>query len=320
MLRVNNIMFDVTDKCNFRCSHCYKEQNVCGTDLSFERIEKFLDNIEKSKECSSIVISGGEPLLYPDLVKLLHRLNGKYTVRVNTNGIFLDEYIEMFQAIANLRVQISLDGYDDETFYQIRNNHGFDKIVQNALMAKQNGLNIYFRATLTSKTIENYEEFIKLSLRTGIPLVIRPLVNTDEIRQKKLKIEYTELVDWYRDVEEKGYLAYTSGTSPLSENSCPLLKEKGVISLLTIDNFGNIYPCSLLRGDKFLLGNLKDEDLDLFEIRVEEAISNLQKIVFSESCQKCGFRKQLGDGTCAVSCYFGNKKCIKKKIYGGKIL
>lgn len=47
---------------------------------------------------------------------------------------------------------------------------------------KENGLSVYFRATLTTKTIDHYERFIDLSRETGIPIMIRPIVNTGEER------------------------------------------------------------------------------------------------------------------------------------------
>lgn len=138
MIKINNIMFDVTDRCNFRCSHCYKEQDVRGTDLPFDAISHFLDEIECQKGCSSIVISGGEPLLYPELDRLLLMLNSRYAVRVNTNGYYLNEHIDSLKGIASLRLQVSLDGYDEESFYLIRHAHAFDRIVKNTIKAKLN--------------------------------------------------------------------------------------------------------------------------------------------------------------------------------------
>lgn len=319
MIKINNIMFDVTDRCNFRCAHCYKEQDARGTDLPFDTISRFLDEIERQKVCSSIVISGGEPLLYPDLDRLLLRLHGRYAVRVNTNGYYLHEHIGFLKGIASLRLQVSLDGHDEETFYQIRHTHAFDRTVENTIKAKENGLSVYFRATLTTKTIDHYERFIDLSRETGIPIMIRPIVNTGEERQRELSIEYSRLTKWYEEVEQKGYLAYTAGRSPLSENSCPLLKDVPKVSLLTIDPAGNVYPCSLLRGGKFLIGNIKEHSLSALCERADDALAALKEIIFSPSCTACGFRKQLGDGSCAVACYFGNKKCLKEKIYGGAI-
>lgn len=315
MIGIANIMLDVTDKCNFRCAHCYKKQDAVGIDLPLDLIEQFLDDVEANGKCNSIVISGGEPLLYSEIEALLNRLNGKYHIRVNTNGYYVDKYIDFLKTIKNLKVQISMDGYDDNTFYQIRKNHGFIKIIQNGIEAKKNNIDVYYRATLTSKTLNNYEEFIRLSEKIGIPFIIRPIVNTGEERQQNLCIDYSRLLDWYKEIEEKDYLVYTAGHSPLTENSCPLMKDNPSISILTIDNMGDIYPCSLLRGNKFLMGNLKYDSLDSLGKSINDVILNLKNIVFSDSCHKCGFRETLGDGTCAVSCYFGNKKCIKKKIY-----
>ena len=72
--------------------------------------------------------------------------------RIQQSCLFLDKYLTAFLNVQNLKIQISLDGYDSDTFFAVRNNFNFEKIIQNAKLAHDAGLNVYFRATLTSKT------------------------------------------------------------------------------------------------------------------------------------------------------------------------
>lgn len=317
-MRVNYVMFDVTDHCNFNCKHCYKKQPDNYVDLSFDKIVSFLNEFEKRGQKPSIVISGGEPLLYKHLFNLLNFVCDGRSVRVNTNGILLKRDYSKLLRYKNLRIQVSLDGYDGETFYQVRNNYSFESIVVNAKTAFENGLDVYFRATLTNKTIDGYEKFITLSQSTGIPLVIRPMYNTGEIEQQELEIEFEDLCKWQQTVIHKGQIKFTGGRDLISESSCPLLHKDLIYSTLTVDNHGKVFPCQLLRSDQFYMGCIFNDTYEKIFSKGKEIVGTLNNILNSDSCQKCGFRKNFGNGTCVSACYLGNKQCVKDKIMGGK--
>ncbi len=315
-MKVNYVMFDVTDHCNFNCKHCYKNQPDDYVDLKINGILSFLREFEKRNQKPSIVISGGEPLLYEDLYKLLDCVCDGRSVRVNTNGLLLKRDCERLLKYKNLRIQVSLDGYDDYTFYQVRNNHSFGKIVENTKAVFDKGLEVYFRATLTNKTIDNYEKFIELSKLTGVPLVIRPMYNTGEVEQQSLKIAFEDLCRWQQFVIQKGQIEYTGGRNLISESSCPLLHKDLIYSTLTVDNYGKVFPCQLLRSKDFYMGSIYENTYEEIFSKGRKIVSSLENIINSDSCRKCGFRKNFGNGTCVSACYLGNKKCVKDKIMG----
>lgn len=317
-MRVNYVMFDVTDHCNFSCKHCYKNQPNDYVDLDFNKIVWFLKEFKKRDQNPAIVISGGEPLLYKRLYALLDYVCDGRSVRVNTNGILLKRDYGKLLKYKNLRIQVSLDGYDDDTFFQVRNNHCFEHIVANTRTAFENGLDVYFRATLTNKTIDDYEKFINLSQLTGVPLIIRPMYNTGEAEQQELRIEFQDLCKWQQTVINKGQIKYTGGRDLISESSCPLLHKDLIYSTLTVDNHGKVYPCQLLRSDQFYMGCIFTDTYEEIFSKGKGMVSSLKKIIDSENCRKCGFRKYFGNGTCVSACYLGNKKCVKDKIMGAK--
>jgi 7-carboxy-7-deazaguanine synthase len=77
-------VFVRTTGCNLRCSYCdttYAYEK--GIDLSVDQILRIIE----SYHCSSICITGGEPLLQKDLITLLTTLIRKqYTICIETNG------------------------------------------------------------------------------------------------------------------------------------------------------------------------------------------------------------------------------------------
>ena len=63
------VIVEITDRCNFRCKHCFENKN--DLELKPSSWKKIFENICKDK-IQSITITGGEPLLYKDLFNLLN--------------------------------------------------------------------------------------------------------------------------------------------------------------------------------------------------------------------------------------------------------
>ncbi len=80
-----------TDKCNFACPFCHNASLVRGEEkdmaLSFDETVEFLDS--RRKLLDGVCVTGGEPLLHPDIDKLLVEIkNRDLAVKVDTNGSF----------------------------------------------------------------------------------------------------------------------------------------------------------------------------------------------------------------------------------------
>lgn len=85
-------ILDILRGCNCRCRHCYNDnpQAVCK-GLGELRAE--LSVIRRARNVTTITLSGGEPLLHPDLERIVSWLHHeeKLTVCSLTNGILLDD-------------------------------------------------------------------------------------------------------------------------------------------------------------------------------------------------------------------------------------
>src|ERR1700716_2216269 len=86
------VTFYVTHKCNLACSYCtQKEPDVFSEELSTAETKRLLHRIRR--ETDSIVITGGEPTLRPDIEELVEygRLTCKFrSLLLITNGTLLD--------------------------------------------------------------------------------------------------------------------------------------------------------------------------------------------------------------------------------------
>lgn len=80
-----------TDKCNFACPFCHNASLVRGDEaaltLSFAETVEFIDS--RRKLLDGVCVTGGEPLLHPDIDKMLLEIkNRDLAVKVDTNGSF----------------------------------------------------------------------------------------------------------------------------------------------------------------------------------------------------------------------------------------
>ena len=97
---INYLRVSVTDRCDLRCVYCMKEKmNFLPKNeiLTLEEIERLCDNfIEMGVK--KIRLTGGEPLVRKDIIKLIKNLNIKKKntcldeITLTTNGTLLSNY------------------------------------------------------------------------------------------------------------------------------------------------------------------------------------------------------------------------------------
>ena len=105
--KVNYLRVSVTDRCDLRCVYCMKEkmQFLPRKDiLTLEEIERICDNfIDLGVE--KIRLTGGEPLVRSDILKLIEKLNNKKNftnlkeITLTTNGTLLKKYAKELKLI-----------------------------------------------------------------------------------------------------------------------------------------------------------------------------------------------------------------------------
>lgn len=91
--------------CQLRCPFCYNEELVYSIEeYSMEEIMDFVD--ERSKYVSGIVLSGGEPLLQKNIIKIINYIKSKgLKVKLDTNG-FSDKFKEVLSLVDYVAMDI----------------------------------------------------------------------------------------------------------------------------------------------------------------------------------------------------------------------
>lgn len=143
--RVRRMRVSVTDHCNLRCTYCMPEDvRFLPTSefLTFDEIERVV-RIAAAMGVDKIRLTGGEPLLRPDIADLVARLKavpGVTTVSMTTNGIGLTEQATKLKTAGLDGINISLDSLDPERFRQIARRGGLERVLAGIEAAEASGI------------------------------------------------------------------------------------------------------------------------------------------------------------------------------------
>ena len=135
---MRDLRISVMDRCNFRCPYCMPAHTFhegyrflkSSERLSFEEITR-LTRIATRMELRKLRITGGEPLLRPNLADLigdLSTMTGIEDIALTTNGVLLAKYATELKAAGLSRITVSLDSLDREIFQSLSG--GFDGVQQ----------------------------------------------------------------------------------------------------------------------------------------------------------------------------------------------
>ncbi len=105
--RRNTLQVFITNNCNLKCRGCFARNVMCNNeDISVKEYESAV-KIFLEKGGKQINLLGGEPLLHPDLRKILE-INKKNNIKttIYTNGTLLDKYCK--KDFENIKLRVSI--------------------------------------------------------------------------------------------------------------------------------------------------------------------------------------------------------------------
>lgn len=110
------VQLELTTRCNHRCVHCYnhwRSESVKDKTLSVDEIERIINNL-KEGEVSSLLITGGEPMLYPELMLTALDLGRKAGLQCAVNSNLTLVTPEIAKELKRLEVGVltSMLSYD----------------------------------------------------------------------------------------------------------------------------------------------------------------------------------------------------------------
>ena len=161
------LLVDPTERCNYTCVGCWAGSYDRAHELSFERFDKLMQEA-KDLGIYFIVVSGGEPTVYPHLLDIFKKHNDM-AFMFYTNGSLIDEkYAEKLAEVGNAVPCISLEGFKEKTDWR-RGEGAFDKAMKAMDNLKKAGVPFGYSVTETSQNVEEIlsDEFVDFMIDKG---------------------------------------------------------------------------------------------------------------------------------------------------------
>ncbi len=147
---ISYLRVSVTDRCDFRCVYCMSEHMTFlpkAELLTLEEMERLcLAFVRKGVE--RLRITGGEPLVRRDVMRLFERLGaqigkgGLKELTLTSNGSQLARFARPLAAAGVARINVSLDTLDPEKFRRITRWGDLSKVLAGIDAAAEAGLKV----------------------------------------------------------------------------------------------------------------------------------------------------------------------------------
>jgi len=224
-----DVAFNVTRKCNKGCDYCYL--SLTGEDLSLERIKEIVE----SSNPKTVTLTGGEPLMHPNIKELLGFLSKRGNhIHLLSNGILLNE--DYLSAISEANAELF-----------VTYNEPDKRISQNLHQANHKGIDVNLHHVLTEQSVESLDDICQ-DIGFAKSLLLLYLTDLGDG-----KVNMYNPYDWFSLLDKaisitqsyniKTYFeqAFAKKDSELAKQQpCPTGKD------LFIDANGMAYPCCLL--------------------------------------------------------------------------
>ena len=171
------IRIEYSYACNFRCTHCVTDgfrnrQRILKPSI-VRRIAREADELGLGR----FVLTGGEPLVFPDLKELIISLMPeKFYVNIDTNGWYLTEVVaQNLKRLGVDRIQLSIDSLIPEEHDKFRNKPGsWERAMEAIPYVRKAGLDLFIQTVVTKSRLYSKEflQFVEHFNMLGIGVFV----------------------------------------------------------------------------------------------------------------------------------------------------
>lgn len=299
-----NGSFELLPLCNMNCKMCYvrlsrEEMEQKGR---LRTAEEWLSLAEQMQKAGTLflLLTGGEPLMYPDFKKLYLGLKklGVY-ITVNTNGTLLnEEWADFFAANKPRRINMTLYGADEKAYADLcRYPDGFEKTMNALKLLKERNVPVKINFSATRDNVSFLDEIYKIGKELDM------LVETDTYMIPALKERDLPIYEQSRLAPEQ---AAAARFEIMRYDRTPEMAHEYIDAVLKLTEENNNYPdgVSCLAGNCGFTVNWKGEmkpcvtfdkpAVSVFDVGFEEAWRQIsQKIKefrLNPQCVSCNLR------------------------------
>jgi len=209
---LNQIYFYLTEGCNLRCRHCWIAPKYQTEENPYPALDLdlFKSIIEQAKPLglTGVKLTGGEPLLYPEIEEILEYIRTEdLRLMVETNGVLCSvDLARKMAACKNPFVSVSVDGADPETHEWVR---GVEGCFAAALKGIGNLVEVGIRPQLIMSVLGNNKDQMEQIVRLAEDLdagsvkfnIVQPTARGEKLYKSGVALSIDQLVELGRWVE-----------------------------------------------------------------------------------------------------------------------
>lgn len=211
--RLKQVFLYVTNRCDLRCEQCFYTTQLGNTDMPLGHAKAHLTRFF-GLGARRLTLLGGEPSLYDmkndwkslEEILLFALRTGYETIRLDTNGQFPEEFLNLAAKFPTVNLSFSLDGNEDEND-KLRGGGVFQKAVQNLRKAAaQNDVSVTI--CVSSRNIKTICEDVNELIDLGVSeLNFHPLLLVGNHQDASIRESCLTPQDWLDAYASLGELA-----------------------------------------------------------------------------------------------------------------
>lgn len=158
--------------CNMNCDMCYVRLSKEEMDQKgrLRTKDEWLSLAKQMKDAGTLflLLTGGEPLLFPEFKQLYIELQKMGMIlTINTNGTLInEEWTDFFAQYKPRRINITLYGADDQAYEKLCHyKGGFEKTIHAIKLLRERDVDVKINGSITSKNEEDIKRILDIAAK-----------------------------------------------------------------------------------------------------------------------------------------------------------
>lgn len=305
------VAWEITRRCNLACVHCRASATgeTYPGELDTQECKQLLQELVRVG-APTVILTGGEPLLRPDLIDIARYGTGLGLKMVMaTNGTLLTkETVDKLKSAGIARVSVSIDGPSAQEHDRFRGVSGaFAAAVRGIDVLKAGGMEFQINTTITDQNFSSLERIHELAVQLGAKahhiFLLVPVGRGKDLAEETIHpAAYDKALIWFADHAAHCPIELKATCAPHffriyrerggKRNAHPMTRGcLGGVSFCFISHRGDVQPCGYL---EIPCGNMREtpfhriwEDAEVFR-RLRNTAA------YTGKCGPCEFNAVCG--------------------------
>ena len=300
------LRLSLTNACNFRCVYCVNGDSKAGIEtlpagaakLHYTVLAGIVKKLSGILDLDPVRLTGGEPLLYTDLIPLIKELQlfGIKNIKMTTNAYLLAQKADALAKAGVKDINVSLDALDEDIMAQITKGNYIQQVLEGIDAAISAGIRIKLNAVIMRGINENQIiPLLEYAMDKNVGLRYLELMRMGHFYSGRFDEYFFPQNAILENIEAKYPVRSDAIRNPSATAKLWTLEngfEFGIIAnesepfcsdcdRLRLDNTGHIYGCLSETKSEFI-ADISDDNNALTE-KLMEALKHKQPLKFKGS-------------------------------------